>query len=68
MNIRCKELLGVGVETADEPEPLGKWWERLLALTGIDFMLCPRCRTGRQKDIPRSRGSLHLGDAPTRCQ
>ena len=50
---RAQDLLNAKVpELVEAPPPSVSespipWWERLLALTGVDVFLCPRCAVGR---------------------
>ena len=37
----------VQAATPRATKTISKWWERLLALTGIDVFKCPFCKTGR---------------------
>ena len=45
-------------------EPALPWWERLLALTGIDVFLCPFCETGRLIRHPLSPTPAAAARAP----
>lgn len=48
---RARDVLCVHAEQpprpARPPRTTRPWWDRLLALTGIDIFLCPFCKTGR---------------------
>ncbi len=51
---RCREILGVKYSAPVEQPPAPTWDQLLLELTGIDPLLCPRCREGRLvlSDVP----------------
>ena len=44
LNAKVPELVEAPPSVSESPIP---WWERLLALTGVDVFLCPRCAVGR---------------------
>lgn len=75
--VRARQLLneeagGPATQTAaDSPSstsspPPTPWWERLLQLTGVDVMACPRCATGRLVPQPIAVTELSaIPPAPT---
>jgi hypothetical protein len=42
-------------QNRDNPQTPIPWWERLLKLTGVDVMACPRCDTGRLIRLPLAK-------------
>ena len=50
----AKKLLNVDIESPTQVDDNLPWWERFLALTGVDVMKCPRCG-GRMEENNRTR-------------
>lgn len=49
----AKKLLNVDIESPTQVDENLPWWERFLALTGVDLMKCPRCG-GRMEENNRT--------------
>ena len=73
--VRARRLLeqmadgSATLPTADAPYPTAPpspspWWERLLQLTGVDAMACPRCATGRLVRQPLALTELSAHPPP----
>lgn len=65
---RVRELLGVSDPPAN-PAPEGETWqERLLRLTGVDVLQCPKCADGRLKNVailaPMTPTSVQIESKP----
>lgn len=59
----AQELLGTP-KPKDDPESNSPWWQRLLRLTGIDFMLCPYCQQGRMMRTQLAADTVAIGRGP----
>jgi hypothetical protein len=58
-----KKLLDVDMDPLPEVEDDLPWWERFLALTGVDVMKCPRCG-GHMEECIRKPIRMNTSRAP----
>jgi hypothetical protein len=62
--LRARQLLdntvrAMKTDSSLKSKPRLAWWEKLLKLTGVDIMACPKCKRGRFQ-----RGPLHQACVP----